>query len=93
MTGKVNLSVLGSNDLQPANTTIYVTLKCTEFIQMEVNRQEIISDNFANLKIPITTILPGRIPPGHYEYPFQCTVPATGHSRFIAKIISHLFSL
>jgi hypothetical protein len=76
LTGKVNLSVLGSNDLQPANTTIYLTLKGTEFIQTFVLASEMTSDKVVNLKVPITTTLPGRIPPGHYEYPFQCTVPA-----------------
>ena len=76
LTGKVNLSVLGSDEVQLANTTIYLTIKGTEFAKHVVGcMNETTLDSFTNLKIPITTIVSGRIPPGRYEYPFQCTVP------------------
>ena len=46
---------------------------------------EKVSDHLLNLKIPITTIHSGKIPPGYYEFPFKCTLPAKWPLSFHIK--------
>ena len=82
LTGKVNLSVLGNDEVQLANTTIYLTIKGTEFAKHIHFAFEMISDNIVTLRVCIATIPSGRIPPGYYEYPFQCIVPVNWPTSF-----------
>ena len=84
LTGKVTLSVSGNDEIQLANA-IRLAIRGRECARTSETTLVKHFDNILNMKILMPTFPTGRISPGYYEYPFQCTLPANVPVSFNAN--------